>query len=835
MSFLRPHHFIFLFFCLATPPAGAADIPARPGLVATYSSANHRVVLVVPTPDFGLAEGESVHPQLSADFTARWEGVIRILRAGRYTFSADASVSVDGQTPTVQPVQLDAGDHPVRIEFVRKKGGARVQLVWSADFFAAEPVPAAVLFHLNEPAELAAQGDIERGRTLVEELNCVACHASRSKFLTGRRGPDLSDVGSRTGAGWIYKWLEDPRRFRPQAVMPVVLTAERDRRDVAAYLGGLVSPKSPPAKGKGGKKGAGKDTAKDLPEGQKLFESVGCAACHGPSGISLSGIGSKFSVPALANYLLDPLSVDPSGRMPSMLLDKPQASAIAAYLAGSKNPLYESDPGGAAKRGEELVRSSGCVNCHTAGGAKAKLSAPDLEKLDASRGCLADAPKAPAPRYALTADDRRCIVAFIGSLRSHPDVAAAPVYQLYRHAQSFRCVACHALDNSKAPAGLTMVPPLTGVGGKLREGWIASVLTGQRRLRPWLEYRMPDFGKAVAPLAGELAAASGAGAVESRPEPSLEKMNAGQRLMGAVAPGLGCVACHSFLGAVPEVAPGGQGPEITTMTDRLRPEWFVRWMREPNRVQSGTAMPTFFYGKSAEETAATTEAIWAYLSQGKAMAPPPGLKNKPQNTLIVEGDALVMRCVLKGDGPELSRAICAGLPGGISYCFDPQSCRLARAWMGGFLDMTEGWSGRGNASGKQMGRTFYTAPPASPLYIGTTDKEPARVFRGYGIVDKFPEFTYLLDGVEVRERITPVEKGLGIVRSFELDPAGRPVFFAAVDDPKLAVSSPDGTFQPAQLRGGSEPAAKKFPGQILRLPGEKRIRFSVTITVKGKQ
>ena len=86
---------------------------------------------------------------------------------------------------------MDLGNHPIHINYVRKAGDARLQLIWESNFFIAEPVPSSVLFH----AELRAfdiQKQVDAGQLLVEELNCVACHKTSSTMLTPRVGPSLN-------------------------------------------------------------------------------------------------------------------------------------------------------------------------------------------------------------------------------------------------------------------------------------------------------------------------------------------------------------------------------------------------------------------------------------------------------------------------------------------------------------------------------------------------------------------------------------------------------------------------------------------------------------------
>src|SRR3954464_12069720 len=114
---------------------------AAPGLIATYSAKDQQITVVSPSPAFVLKENESIHPQLPAQFTAKYIGLIKIIRAGQYKFVADADITVDQQKTGDKEIKLDEGDHPISIEFVRKAGPARLLVQWQSDQFPLEPIP----------------------------------------------------------------------------------------------------------------------------------------------------------------------------------------------------------------------------------------------------------------------------------------------------------------------------------------------------------------------------------------------------------------------------------------------------------------------------------------------------------------------------------------------------------------------------------------------------------------------------------------------------------------------------------------------------------------------
>jgi hypothetical protein len=207
------------------------------------------------------------------------------------------------------------------------------------------------------------------------------------------------------------------------------------------------------------------------------------------------------------------------------------------------------------------------------------------------------------------------------------------------------------------------------------------------------------------------------------------------------------------------------------------------------------------------------------------MQPPPGTDARPSNVLLADDEPLVMRCVLHGGGKDgkygrIIRAIAVGFPNLTSYVFDAQTSQLCYAWTGGFVDMTSGWSERGDSSGRRVGRPFYTAGEGSAIHVGSLEAAPKTDFKAYALNKKIPEFVYVVDGVQVTERIAPLEKGIGIVRRFEIDSPTHPVFFTTPDDSTLNIAADKGTFE-------------KLKGQmVLKVDAAPKVRFSVTISVK---
>jgi cytochrome c oxidase subunit 2 len=93
----------------------------------------------------------------------------------------------------------------------------------------------------SEPTdELAAQGAV-----VFQRAACAGCHTVRGTQAVGTKGPDLTDVASRhsLGAGTLEnnsnelkKWITDPQRYKPGALMPAVSLSDDDRTKIVAYL-----------------------------------------------------------------------------------------------------------------------------------------------------------------------------------------------------------------------------------------------------------------------------------------------------------------------------------------------------------------------------------------------------------------------------------------------------------------------------------------------------------------------------------------------------------------------------------------------------------------------
>ena len=688
---------------------GAGQALPQPiaGLIGKFHDGTATVTFVSKSPNFYLEPAESVHPSLSADFSGQWEGRLQILSAGAYEFNR--SVNIDGVSGARHT--LSAGSHVLIVPFNRTPGVvAQLRLEWRSAGFDWEPVPRSAFTHpaAAEPSDTPAEG-----RRLVAEARCASCHSAPG---LERPVPPLAGIGTRTNQNWLFAFL---RRHT------VIAQTEAQSADLAAHL--VTRKATSAAKPR-------KANEVSIGKGGELFGTMGCVFCH-PSG-SLPAIGSKYSLAVLTARLLN-------AHQPSMLLDDDDATAIAAYLTRSTDVAFERPaPLGDAAAGASLWTSLNCSGCHQPGAEKRPLR--DTECRVVNTGW--------------TAAQKESVRAYF---RLPPPKSIAPVYSANLELERRQCMACHKPG--------TEAPELDGVGEKLKSSWIGKVLWEKQRIRQGRELRMPHYQEAeLKPLGAAFAKMDGLPPGDGAAPPpfaaAVRETGAGLLGTNIKKQGMACIGCHDW-GSNKSL--GEEGPQLQNAAERLRFDWYERWMRNPARILSGTSMPSYFAGMAAGRARPRIHALWAAMELGTKAAVPDGfrvsdLEVTSEAKPIVGKEAVVVRW----DMPEATpAAIAVGLPGGVSYCFDAGQSRLLYAWRGGFLDMTGTLLRKTDANkltptAALIGTVFWRAPKESGL----------RKFKGYRLVNGVPEFRYLLDGVEVLETLTP--EGNGIRRRRITDPSG---------------------------------------------------------------
>ncbi len=141
------------------------------------------------------------------------------------------------------------------------------------------------------------------------------------------------------------------------------------------------------------------------------------------------------------------------------------------------------------------------------------------------------------------------------------------------------------------------------------------------------------------------------------------------------------------------------------------------------------------------------------------------------------------RVFIEGASPA---AIAVSLPRNISYCWDAGTCRLRFAWKGGFVDNSELWKGKGDVTAKVVGKIFFRDKSGYPIRLNNPELVPVVAYKGYRLINRYPEFHYTIDGLNVFELVLPAGNSNGLIRTFRIPTSNKTVWFCT--DPKDGVT-----------------------------------------------
>lgn len=661
---------------------------------------------------------------------------------------------------------------------------------------AAAPVVAGFeRFHRAVPS--AAE---EGGLLLLGELNCVACHRlPGAERLPPRPAPALRDVGARLGSAALAAFVAHPAEVKPGTLMPRTALAAGEVTALTAYLGTLGRPRPDPA-----------PPAGSVEAGRALYHAVGCVACHaadaarpGPpaagetsaparSAVVPLALGARYDRAALIRFLVDPLEVRPAGRMPDSHLTPAEAADVAAYLQREQGSPPAAPaaaaPAALVAEGRRLFTARGCAACHgdpEPGPAAATVpAAPDLGADPAvlTRGCLAEAPAAGAPDFALDGVQREALRAALRRLVADASfLRPGPAVDVERFLARMNCYACHARggrggvepaltrhftvnDSTAESLGeMGSLPPvLDHVGRKLTRDWWAKLLwEGGGEVRPYQVARMPAFGQAVSePVLARWEEAD-------RREPPVaidvsgrqlhQRAGYGRTLLGTQDGGLGCITCH---GLRDRPAVGMSAIPLDAAARRLLPEYFKELLLNPQSVQPGTRMPPMFQGRPKANQ--EIEQLWTYLKEADQQLLPEGLLRTGEYELKPEqaGRTLVFRTFLQGAGLA---AVAVGTPAGRHAAFDAREVRWALTWRGRFLDALTTWEERAMTPARPLGEAVTSLPAWTPFARAEAGaaEVPHRFHGHVTAADGTPTFRYEAGPLQVEDTLHPDAAGGG--------------------------------------------------------------------------
>jgi len=670
----------------------------------------------------------------------------RLFAAGGIKLSVNDQQLVDERLAepgwiAAEPIELPFGFHPITVAYDRNTEPAQLGLYWQGPNFPFEPVASRWLLHEREHAPST---DFEHGELLVRGLRCAACH----ELPVDERPLPAASLASLKGnlsRAWLIEWLSASNRDEHSAGrrMPhFAFSLEEAAAAADALLAASeplaelkplpVEPK-PPAKKDKRKKDEPAPPPPSAELGATLFRSIGCLACHEAGNLGtdslfgggdLSHVAAKRPAGFFAAWLADPTRLNRDHRMPVFPLTPDQRQSLSLYLQTLGKPAEaaqeNADPGDPSTGidGVNLIRSAGCANCHAlpealaadAKGARTQLSADALAR--PSNTCLTEPnAKRPRPGFRLNKDYQRAIRTYLTNLAPQNKRATTTGHDLL---VEHNCLACHARGASPGLAGklpalagadptlaevlpALQPPALHGIGDKLTdEALLASLETPNPPRRPWLHVRMPRFNLTKDQMARIVTEFIATDRIPPRPELELAAFDAslatpaldaaGPRLV--TADGFGCTSCHAIGNWEPQkVALNAHGTALSNIGNRVRREWFDRWVRNPARIVPQMEMPSVqqpvrgvLEGKLDEQLAA----VWRVLNRPDFTPPNPSALRVVRRANLPEmlEPAAVMTDVIEVEGKGFIKPLVIGLDNRHSVLVDLATARLAAWWIG---------------------------------------------------------------------------------------------------------------------------------------------------------
>lgn len=403
---------------------------------------------------------------------------------------------------------------------------------------------------------------VARGKKLAESVGCKGCHGFAEGEVSTPLGkdkdlvPNLKDIGSKTGAQWIYHWVKNPRGFAPDTNMPSLRLTDDEAMALTSYLVTLGNKAEPVT-------GIEERLAdpKKIKEGEALVRKYGCFGCHDIKGMEKeSRIGAELTT--FGSKTIEELFF-------GNRTDIPHTWDDWTYHKIKTPRTY------ATERVEQVMPQF-------------NLSDDDIHAL---RIVLAGFRESKVgPRY--LADQGRRVVEIVEGRRLM---------------HQYNCIGCHEIENRGGFVGkyyqenpALAPPPLNGQGEKVQSPWFFSFLKSPVPIRPWLDIRMPTFGLSDQHTNLLVAYFNGLSKVEipfshfDDQKVPRENLEAARRLLSKDY--FDCLSCHQQGDRKPEGPMEGWAPDLNLARQRLNPQWIIKWLEDPQKIQPGTRMPSFYPG-----------------------------------------------------------------------------------------------------------------------------------------------------------------------------------------------------------------------------------------------
>lgn len=177
---------------------------------------------------------------------------------------------------------------------------------------------------------------VNAGKMVWHKYDCIGCHTilgNGSYFA-----PDLTKTTDNKPKGYLRQFLMDPKSANPKASMPKLGMTSKEADDLIAFLDWTSKVDTNGWPPKPILAAAGSVAGQELTEGQKLYRSLGCSACHaingigGTTGPDLTKIGAIRDRHWLKEHFEHPQKLVPNSAMPKVEAPEADIEKLTDYM-----------------------------------------------------------------------------------------------------------------------------------------------------------------------------------------------------------------------------------------------------------------------------------------------------------------------------------------------------------------------------------------------------------------------------------------------------------------------------------------------------------------------
>ena len=453
-------------------------------------------------------------------------------------------------------------------------------------------------------------GNAAKGREQFDALGCAACHlAPEEAPLTKRipdalrrmHGPHLTGLAAKTNATWLFNWLKDPERYNPDTAMPDLRLSDEEAADLTAYLLApeAAVPEVAPV--------ADDNIYRNILREHRIRRESPEALDAELAAMDSATLRSTLGMQLITHYCCAGCHQIPGAEDNALI--GPELSAF-----GDKS-LHELDFGK-----QHFAHRKATWLDHKLQDSRIYDEGVEKEAVDHLR----------MPQYDFSEAEREALITALLGMRAlpeglklerHLDDAETAIEAGRVLLRQMNCTGCHVMEDeggnlapiltqylkkikgyadseAKAMAATFGPPNLRGEGKKVQSAWLFDFLHSPEVIRPWVSVRMPTYAMSDDQCNAFLHYFA---ALDDEPfpfvqantsDPTSELYQAGKLLFAKEY--LDCANCHIQGDKFPEGDPDRWAPDFGLSEKRLKPTWVLEWMYDPQALEPGTKMPTYF-------------------------------------------------------------------------------------------------------------------------------------------------------------------------------------------------------------------------------------------------